>query len=169
MEEKKEEKTLEQTAVQLLQDRGYTVTCAESCTGGLLSGRLVNVPGVSDVYRAGFVTYSNEAKRVFLRVRRKTLKRFGAVSAQTALEMAAGAAYAAGAQAALSVTGIAGPDGGTPEKPVGLVYIGCLVPGRMKVKKYLFSGNRSQVRAKSAEAALKLLIRCLREQERAER
>lgn len=152
---------MENKVVQLLKDRGLTVTCAESCTGGLLSGRIINVPGVSDVYKAGFVTYSNEAKHKLLRVKNSTLKKFGAVSPQTAHEMAAGAAREAKADVALSVTGIAGPDGGTPEKPVGLVYIGCSVKGKVTVKKCQFSGGRSEIREASVEAALKLLQKCL--------
>ncbi len=154
---------LEKKAVERLAARGYTVTCAESCTGGLLSGRLVNVPGVSDVYRVGFVTYSNRAKHRILKVRNRTLRRFGAVSPQTAREMALGAARAAGADAALAVTGIAGPDGGTEKKPVGLVYIGCSVRGKVTVRRYLFSGSRRQVRDASVTAALRLLCRCLKE------
>lgn len=149
--------SLENTVVQLLMDRGLSVTCAESCTGGLLSGRIINVPGVSDVYKAGFITYSNKAKRKLLGVRKDTLKKFGAVSPETAREMAKGAARAAKADVALSVTGIAGPDGGTPEKPVGLVYIGCSVKGKVTVKKCLFSGSRLQVREATVEAALEYL------------
>lgn len=156
-----EDTSLEEAVVQLLKDRGLTVTCAESCTGGLLSGRIINVPGVSDVYKAGFVTYSNKAKHKLLGVRNSTLKKFGAVSPQTAWEMAAGAARATKSDVALSVTGIAGPDGGTPEKPVGLVYIGCSVKGKVTVKKYRFSGNRSQVRESTVSAALKLMQKCV--------
>lgn len=152
---------MENEIVQLLKSRGLTVTCAESCTGGLLSGRIINVPGVSDVYKAGFVTYSNEAKHKLLGVKNRTLKKFGAVSPQTAHEMAAGAARAAKSDVALSVTGIAGPDGGTPEKPVGLVYIGCSVQGKVTVEKCQFSGSRSEIREASVEAALKLLQKCL--------
>lgn len=157
----REDVTLEQAVVKLLNTQGLTVTCAESCTGGLLSGRLINVPGVSDVYRAGFVTYSNKAKQSLIGVRGRTLKQYGAVSPQTAREMALGAARAARADVAVSVTGIAGPDGGTEEKPVGLVYIGCCVKGRVTVKKYQFSGNRSKIRESTVAAALTLLRRCL--------
>lgn len=157
-----EDTSLEEAVVQLLKDRGLTVTCAESCTGGLLSGRIINVPGVSDVYKAGFVTYSNKAKHKLLGVRNSTLKKFGAVSPQTAWEMAAGAARATKSDVALSVTGIAGPDGGTPKKPVGLVYIGCSVKGKVTVKKYKFSGNRSQIRESTVTTALKLVQKCVK-------
>lgn len=148
---------LEEVVVKLLTDRSLTITCAESCTGGLLSGRIINVPGVSDVYKAGFITYSNKAKRKLLGVKKSTLKRFGAVSHQTARQMAEGAAKAARADVAVAVTGIAGPDGGTPEKLVGLVYIGCSVKGKVTVKKCQFSGSRSQIRESAVVAALKLV------------
>ena len=153
--------SLEELVVKLLADRGLTITCAESCTGGLLSGRIINVPGVSDVYKAGFVTYSNKAKRKLLGVKKSTLKKFGAVSKQTAKEMAVGAAKAVKADVAVAVTGIAGPDGGTTEKPVGLVYIGCSVKGKVTVKKCQFSGSRSQVRESAVVAALKLVRKCV--------
>ena len=152
---------LEEVVVKFLTDRNLTITCAESCTGGLLSGRIINVPGVSDVYKAGFITYSNKAKHKLLGVKKSTLKKFGAVSKQTAREMAAGAAKAAKADVAVAVTGIAGPDGGTLEKPVGLVYIGCSVNGKVTVKKCQFSGNRSQIRESAVVAALKLVRKCM--------
>ncbi|MCH5340230.1 MAG: nicotinamide-nucleotide amidohydrolase family protein [Acetatifactor sp.] len=154
-------KALEELVVKLLADRGLSITCAESCTGGLLSGRIINVPGVSDVYKAGFVTYSNKAKHKLLGVKKSTLKKFGAVSKQTAREMVAGAAKAVKADVAVAVTGIAGPDGGTPEKPVGLVYIGCSVKGKVTVKKCQFSGSRSQIRESAVVAALKLVRKCV--------
>lgn len=153
--------SLEEQVVLKLKEKNLQVSFAESCTGGLLSGRLVNVAGVSDVFGESYVTYANEAKHRILGVSQTSLKEFGAVSSQVAEEMARGAAHAAGSQCAVSVTGIAGPDGGTPEKPVGLVYIGCYVNGKMEVEKNCFWGNRAEVRAKSVEAALKLLLRCL--------
>lgn len=153
--------SLEEQVVLKLKEKNLQVSFAESCTGGLLSGRLVNVAGVSDVFGESYVTYANEAKHRILGVSQTSLKEFGAVSSQVAEEMARGAAHAAGSQCAVSVTGIAGPDGGTPEKPVGLVYIGCYVNGKMEVEKNCFWGSRAEVRAKSVEAALKLLLRCL--------
>ena len=107
------EHSLEERAAQLLIQRGFTVTTAESCTGGLLAGRLLNAAGISKAYREGYITYSNEAKEKLLQVSHETLEAYGAVSEQTAMEMAEGAAKQAGAQAALATTGIAGPDGGT--------------------------------------------------------
>lgn len=155
--------SLEKAVADMLLKRGYTMTTAESCTGGMLSARMINVPGVSEVFRAGFITYANEAKRDIIGVQAETLKQYGAVSRQTAEEMAAGAARAAGADVAVSITGIAGPDGGTKEKPVGLVYIGCFVKGRVTVKEYHFSGNRMKVRESTVAAALVQLRQCLLE------
>lgn len=158
----KEAETLEEVVVKLLKKRVFTFASAESCTGGLLTGRLVNVPGVSDVLKEGYITYSNEAKMKYLGVKAETLAAYGAVSEQTAGEMAAGAARAAGADTALAITGIAGPDGGTDKKPVGLVYIGCYVAGKVTVKEHHFGGNRQRVREQSVIYALDLLRRCLR-------
>lgn len=152
-----EEVTLEQVVVRLLKEKQMTVTTAESCTGGLLAGRIMNVPGASQVYREGYITYADEAKEKLLGVSHETLKTQGAVSCETARQMAAGAARQAGADAALSVTGIAGPDGGTPEKPVGLVYIGCCVNGKTRVEEFHFTGNRSKNRDYAVVRALTLL------------
>lgn len=149
--------TLEEAVVNLLKGKNLTVTTAESCTGGLLAGRIMNVPGASAVYREGYITYANEAKEKLLGVRHETLETVGAVSKETAAQMAEGAARQAGAQAALSVTGIAGPDGGTPEKPVGLVYIGCHVAGRTRVEEFRFTGNRAKNRDYAVVRALTLL------------
>ena len=133
------------------------VTTAESCTGGLISGTLVNAAGASAVLNEGYVTYSNEAKERLLGVSHETLETYGAVSEQTAKEMAEGAAKAAGAEAALSATGIAGPSGGTEDKPVGLVYIGCYLNGETVVKECRFHGNRMENRAQTVETALEML------------
>ena len=155
--------TLEKAVVDLLVANDLSVTCAESCTGGLLSGRLVNVSGVSDVYKVGFVTYSNKSKRRQLGVKKTTLQKHGAVSEQVAEEMAKGAALFTKADVAVAVTGIAGPEGGTEDKPVGLVYIACCVKGKTTVKKYQFSGNRAKVRESSVSAALSLMRSCILE------
>lgn len=153
--------TLEAVVVKLLKQNNLTVATAESCTGGLLTGRLVNVPGVSGILNEGFITYSNEAKMKYLGVKPDTLKKYGAVSGQTAGEMVLGAARATGALTALAVTGIAGPDGGTLEKPVGLVYIACLAFGEVTVKEFRFKGNRKKVRETTVIYALDLLRRAL--------
>lgn len=164
-----EEVTLEEAVVDMLRERQMTVTTAESCTGGLLAGRIMNVPGASSVYREGYITYSNEAKEKLLGVEHQTLEIVGAVSPETAEQMARGAARQAGADAALAVTGIAGPDGGTPEKPVGLVYIGCCVQGRIRVEEFHFTGNRSKNRDYAVVRALTLLRKeLLRDQTQAE-
>ena len=131
-----QQKTLAEEVVELLKVDELTVTTAESCTGGLVAARLVDVPGVSEVFKQGFITYSNKAKRKLLNVKKTTLKEFGAVSEKTAREMAKGAILASGADAAIATTGIAGPDGGTEEKPVGLVYIGVSVRGQMYVEEH---------------------------------
>ena len=148
---------LAEEVVKMLKAAKMTVTTVESCTGGLLSGTLVDVAGVSDVFNQAFVTYANEAKHSLVGVNQETLDSYGAVSEETAREMAEGGAKAAKADACLSVTGIAGPDGGTAEKPVGLVYIGCHVNGNTVVERNVFSGSRREVREQSVLAALKLL------------
>ena len=141
----------------LLKKHGLTVATAESCTGGLVSGRIINVPGASDIINVGFVTYSNEAKMEYLGVSDLTLEKHGAVSMQCAKEMAEGAAEHTGSDVGLSTTGIAGPDGGTEEKPVGLVYIGCSIRGKTKVSEHRFKGDRKEVRESAVAAALALL------------
>ena len=159
----KEEETLEMAVVRLLKKHELTVTTAESCTGGLLAGRIVNVPGASQVFREGFITYSNKAKRKVLDVSKSTLKKYGAVSKETAREMAAGGAFAADADICIAITGLAGPDGGTEEKPVGLVYMACYMDGNVTVEKYQFKGNRNKIREQSVVKALDLLRRTVLE------
>ena len=153
---------IEETVVSLLKEHGLTVTTAESCTGGLLCGRIVNVAGASDVLNEGFITYSNEAKMKHLGVSTATLENHGAVSRECAEEMAAGLAKHTGADAALSTTGIAGPGGGTEEKPVGLVYIGCCLLGDVTVRELRLRGDRAQIRNEAAKEALELLAACIR-------
>lgn len=148
---------LEEKIVKKLLELGYTITTAESCTGGLLAGRILNVSGASGVYSEGYITYSNEAKERLLGVSHETLELYGAVSSQTAEEMARGAAKVANADVGLSTTGIAGPSGGTPEKPVGLIYVGCCIQGETWVKECHFQGNREENRNAAVEAGLELL------------
>lgn len=155
--------TLEKCVVDLLLANQLTVTCAESCTGGMLSARLINVPGVSDAYKSGFVTYSNKAKKNLLGVKKSTLQKHGAVSAQTVKEMVKGAALISKADVAVATTGIAGPDGGTKEKPVGLVYIACNVKGNVTVEEFRFKGNRTKIREAAVSAALRLMRKCILE------
>jgi PncC family amidohydrolase len=142
----------------LMTARGLTFAAAESCTGGLIMHRLTNVPGSSAYIIGGIVAYANEAKIKLLKVRIDTLEQYGAVSEQVAREMAQGACLALGTDVALSVTGIAGPGGGTAAKPVGLTYIGLRAPGRDQVVRHLFAGDRDGNKLASAEAALQLLF-----------
>ncbi len=153
----KEEVTLEEKLVKMLKKRGLTMSTAESCTGGMIAAKLVNVSGVSEVFRSGAVTYANEAKMQLLGVKKKTLRKYGAVSAQTAEEMAIGAAMNLDTDVAVAVTGIAGPDGGTKEKPVGLVYIGCYVCGQVNVYECHFTGTREKIRESTTIMALNLI------------
>jgi nicotinamide-nucleotide amidase len=155
--------TLEKAVVDLLTANELTVTCAESCTGGMLSSRLINVAGVSDVYKAGVVVYSNKSKRKLLNVKKSTLQKYGAVSEQTAREMVEGVVFLNKADVAVAITGLAGPDGGTKEKPVGLVYIACSVKGKVTVQEFRFKGNRTKIREASVSAALRLMRTCILE------
>ena len=129
----------------------------------MLAGRITNVAGASKVFTTGLVTYANEAKEQLLGVKKETLETYGAVSANTAQEMVQGVMDKYGTEAAVAITGIAGPGGGSEEKPVGLVYIGCQVKGIRKVKEYHFSGNREKIRQNTVTAALILLRRCILE------
>ena len=151
--------TLEERIVALMREKKITLATAESCTGGMFASRIIDVPGVSEVYKAGFVTYANEAKQNLIGVKEETLVQFGAVSEQTAKEMVLGAMKAAKADVAVATTGIAGPGGGTKEKPVGLVYIACGSGGDIEVEKCLFNGNRKEIRQASVEHALGMLYR----------
>lgn len=158
-----EQVTLEEAVVELLKNEKLSLTTVESCTGGLFAGRLVNVPGASEVLKQGFITYSNKAKRKLIGVKKLTLKEHGAVSEKTAKEMVKGAILTTGSDVAVSITGIAGPEGGTGEKPVGLVYIGVSVKGEIRVEEYRFTGNRAKIRESSVVAALTLLRTCILE------
>lgn len=153
--------TLEKVVAQQLMEKGLTFATAESCTGGLIAKRLTEIPGISSSFLAGIVSYSNEAKMKLLGVSETTLAQFGAVSAETAVEMAAGARNVAGSDLAISVTGIAGPGGGTPEKPVGLVYIGFADQKAAKAYRYIFSGDREGIRLQTANTALNLVRKYL--------
>ena len=159
------DKTAE-NVVQLLKERGLALAAAESCTGGLISAEITSVSGSSDVFGYGVCTYANEAKMKLLGVREETLASVGAVSEETAVQMAEGVRKLAGADIAVSVTGIAGPTGGTPEKPVGTVYIGCSTEKRTFAKRYLFTGaefpeaadGREAIRYETALTALETVI-----------
>ncbi|HDD25370.1 MAG TPA: CinA family protein [Chloroflexi bacterium] len=145
----------------LLRRRGWKLALAESCTGGLIGHRITNVPGSSDYYEGSITAYSYDIKELILHVRHDTLYRYGAVSAETAREMASGVRRAFRADLGVAVTGIAGPGGGTPDKPVGLVYIALSAPDGEWVERHLWRGNRWENKAFSAEQALDLLCRYL--------
>jgi nicotinamide-nucleotide amidase len=147
--------------VEILSEKNLQLASAESCTGGLLAAALTAVPGCSECFDCGFITYSNEAKERLLKVARQTLETHGAVSADTAAAMARGAAEVANADIGVSITGIAGPGGATADKPVGLVYLGLAVHGQEITAKYNFSGSRDKVRAQAVAAAMELLIQFL--------
>ncbi|MCL1906260.1 MAG: CinA family protein [Clostridiales bacterium] len=147
--------------VSLLREKNLQLAVAESCTGGLLTAALTAVPGCSECFGYGLITYSNESKERLLKVARQTLEEKGAVSAETARAMARGVAKLAKADIGLAITGIAGPGGATPEKPCGLVYLGLATAGQEIAVRHIFSGNRGEIRAKSVEAALKLLAQSL--------
>jgi nicotinamide-nucleotide amidase len=145
----------------LLRDRKMKVAVAESCTGGMLGARLTAIAGSSDVVLGGVIAYANEVKESQLGVSPETLRAFGAVSEETALEMAAGVCARLGAQVGVAITGIAGPDGGTPEKPVGTVCIAVAVAGAVRSVKAQMIGDRDEIRRRSAQAALNLVRRSL--------
>lgn len=156
---------LEVVVGKLLVARHHTLAIAESCTGGLLTHRLTNVPGSSAYIIASVVAYAYAAKVIALGVSWDTLNRFGAVSAETATEMARGARERFGATLGLAITGIAGPGGGTPEKPVGLVYLALDDARQTIVERHVWSGNRLQNKEQSAQAALELLYHYLTKDE----
>ncbi|TCK97958.1 competence/damage-inducible protein cinA [Natranaerovirga hydrolytica] len=149
-------RTLEEVVVDLLIEKNYSLSVAESCSGGLLSGRLINCSGISSVYKEGIITYSNESK-IKLGVKKETIDAYGSVSEETAKEMAQAIATRAQSDVALSITGIAGPNGGTKEKPVGLVYIACHIHGKTIVEKINALGSRDKIRNFSVISAINLL------------
>lgn len=148
---------IEERVVGRMTELGLTLTTVESCTGGMAASRIVNVSGASEVLMQGIVTYSNEAKTRWAGVREETLRAHGAVSPETAREMAEGGVRCGRTDLALATTGIAGPGGGTPEKPVGLVYIAVSDGTRTEVRKLNLAGDRLAVRTQAAEAVLALL------------
>ena len=152
---------LEKVVGRHLRERGWRLATAESCTGGLVSRKIAAIAGASDYLDRGFVTYSNQAKMDLLGVSEELLKAYGAVSEQVALAMAEGACKQARVEVAVSITGIAGPTGGTPEKPIGTVFIACVGPGKKNAEKFLFGGTREQIQESAAQAALVLLWKML--------
>jgi nicotinamide-nucleotide amidase len=154
-----DEDRLESKVVELLKEKNLTISTAESCTGGMLASKLIDVAGVSEIFKEGIVSYSNEAKMKFLGVKKETLERYGAVSEETAKEMVMGLQTDIG----LATTGIAGPDGGSEEKPVGLVYMGIKIKDKIYVEKRVFKGDRNKVRERTVSHTLFTLIKILNE------
>jgi PncC family amidohydrolase len=153
--------TLEEVVGRLLTEQGLTVAVAESCTGGLIAHRLTNVSGSSAYFMGGVVAYSNEVKEQVLGVSGKTLAEYGAISEETVQEMAHGARQLFDTDVAISATGIAGPTGGTPQKPVGLVYVALAAPDFEHCERHLWRGDRLENKDRTAEAALEMLCRYL--------
>jgi nicotinamide-nucleotide amidase len=147
--------------LQRCRERGLHVATAESCTGGLLGARLTAIPGSSDVYVGGVVAYSNEIKMRMLDVPAELLREHGAVSEPVAVAMAAGSCARMGAEIGVGITGIAGPGGGSPEKPVGTVWIAAQVQGKTRTLGRVFVGDREEIRQRSAQAGLDLIRRTL--------
>lgn len=152
---------LEQRIGRVLTLRGWTLTAAESCTGGLVCRIITSVAGASAYFDRGFVSYSNRAKTEQLGVPKNLLRAHGAVSAPVARWMAEGARAVSGASLAVAITGIAGPGGGSPDKPVGTVFIACAGPLETAVESHRFRGSRSEIQEQSAKAALGLVWKVL--------
>ncbi|MGL4790475.1 MAG: nicotinamide-nucleotide amidohydrolase family protein, partial [Anaerotignaceae bacterium] len=157
------ETTIAEVTCKKLMEKNITVAVAESCTGGMVAKRFTDIEGISKVFMEGAVTYSNEAKIRRLGVKPETLEKYGAVSAETAAEMAEGMAKTAGVDLAVSTTGVAGPDGGTDEKPVGTVYLGMYYKGEVKTKELHNVGNRERIRDKTSDSIFDWIRRTIEE------
>lgn len=159
-----EQETMQDKLVSMLKAKNYTITTAESCTGGKIMEKLISVSGASTVIDAGFVTYSEQAKCKFADVNMETINKYSVVSEEVAYEMAEGVAKKNNTNASIAVTGIAGPCGGTEDKPVGLVYIGCYLNGKVNVRKLTLKGNREKVREQATYHAMNTLRKMLLEE-----
>jgi len=157
-------KRIEEFVGSLLRAHGLTLAVAESCTGGLAGHMITQIAGSSGYFMGGVIAYSNHAKIKLLGVKRTTLDRYGAVSSETAAEMARGAQKFFGADSALSTTGIAGPTGGSDAKPVGLVYIGLAVKGETITARHVFGGTRHEIKTQAARAALTMLCKYVKKE-----
>lgn len=144
-----------------LVSKNLTIATAESCTGGLLANRITNVPGSSRYFERGVIVYSNQSKNELLNVPTEVIESYGAVSLETAKALAIGIKEVASTDLGLGVTGVAGPAGGTSEKPVGLVYIGLAARENIEVRKFNFNGDRLEIKNQTCEEALKLMIKYL--------
>ena len=150
--------TLEEQLIGMLRKKQFHISTAESCTGGMIASCLVGVSGASDVFEEGYITYSNRVKEKLLLVRHQTIQQYTAVSAETAKEMAEGVHRATDSELTLSVTGYAGPDDGEDGTKAGTVYIGTWFDGKAEAKKYLFCGERNEVRLQAAKEAIRIAI-----------
>lgn len=148
---------MEEKIVRFLNEHNMTITTVESCTGGLIAARLVNVSGASNVFSEGYITYSEDAKAKMVGVNPETIKKYNVVSEEVAYEMASGGAKTANADVAVSVTGVAGPLGGTKEIPVGTVCIGVYYKNKVITEKFLLNGDRLQVRNQAVDKALEMV------------
>lgn len=156
--------SIEENLVQTLAEMGLTISTAESCTGGMVASTIIDVVGASDVYNEGFITYSNEAKVKYLNVSEETLQKYGAVSEQVVREMASGCRVVTGSDVAVVTSGIAGPGGGSVEKPVGLVYIACAYKDVIETRDFKFDGDRTQVRMQATVEAIQMVMDLLENQ-----
>ena len=152
----------EEILLSIMRRSGQSVAVAESCTGGMIAQRITNIPGSSDYFKLGVVAYSNDAKKILLKISPHLLRKFGAVSEQVAIAMAQRVRRMVEADWGIAVTGIAGPGGATKSKPVGLVYLAAAGPDDVICRRHFFKGTRHNIRKKASEAALDLLIRDLR-------
>ena len=159
------ETDMQTVVAEMLIEKDLKIAVAESCTGGLVASKLIEYPGISEVLLEGCVTYSNDAKMRRLGVKAETLEQFGAVSEETAAEMAEGIAKTSGADIGIATTGIAGPGGGSEEKPVGLVYMGLYYKGKTYVKKCNFAGKRQAIRERATYTALDWLRKAMLNEE----
>lgn len=152
---------MEEWLIPYLMEHNMSIATAESCTGGMVASTIVGVSGASGVFSEGYITYSEQAKNKLLNVSMDTIQKYNVVSVEVAAEMAEGAAKAAGADVAVSTTGVAGPLGGTDDIPVGTVCIGCFLKGKVYTEKYHFDGNRDEVRKAAAKQAIEFVCRLL--------
>lgn len=155
--------TLSDAIISLMNEKGLTIATAESCTGGMVAAKIVDSAGASSVLMNGIVSYSNESKMKNLGVKKETLEKYGAVSYETCEEMCRGVARVSNTNIGISTTGVAGPDGGTPQKPVGLVYIGVCINNKAVIKELRLKGDRNKIRTTATAQVLNLLRKCLKE------
>ncbi|MDD2891148.1 MAG: CinA family protein [bacterium] len=152
---------LSKELARILKEKNLTISVVESCTGGLIQKLITDNPGSSEYFLGGVVAYSNKLKEKLIGVKRSTLLKYGAVSKETSVELANGITKITGSSIGISTTGIAGPGGGTKDKPVGLVYIGIRINKKITFYKYIFKGTREQIRKQTAEEGLKKVIEML--------